>query len=105
MCVTNCPIYELPNAFTPNGDGQNDLFIPRGRCFVERVDFQIFNRWGQLIFKTSDPAIKWDGRNLGGEPLPSGTYHYVAKIFEQRLKGVTLSAEPLSGFIELFAGE
>lgn len=105
VCVTNCPIYELPNAFTPNGDGQNDLFIPRGRCFVERIEFQVFNRWGQLVFETSDPAIEWDGRNLGGEPLPSGTYHYIAKIFEQRLEGVTVSTEPVSGFIELFAGE
>ncbi len=105
ICVTNCPIYELPNAFTPNGDGQNDIFTPRGRCFVEQVEFQVFNRWGQLVFETEDPAIEWDGRNLAGEPLPSGTYHYIAKVFEQRLEGIIVSAEPLSGFIELFAGE
>lgn len=105
VCVTNCPIYDLPNAFTPNGDGQNDRFIPRGRCFVERIEFQVFNRWGQLVFETQNPAIEWDGSNLAGEKLPSGTYHYVARIFEQRLEGVTVSAEPLSGFIELFAGE
>jgi gliding motility-associated-like protein len=105
VCVTNCPIYDLPNAFTPNGDNQNDLFIPRGRCFVERVDFQVFNRWGQLVFETTDPAINWDGTNLNGDPLSSGTYYYIGQVFEQRLDGVTLAPEPLSGFIELIAGE
>jgi gliding motility-associated-like protein len=105
VCVINCPIYDLPNAFTPNGDNQNDLFIPRGRCFVERVEFQVFNRWGQLVFETTDPAINWDGTNLNGDRLSSGTYYYVGQVFEQRLDGVTLAPEPLSGFIELIAGE
>jgi gliding motility-associated-like protein len=105
VCVTNCPIYDLPNAFTPNGDGQNDFFIPRGRCFVERVDFQVFNRWGQLVFETTDPAINWDGTNLNGDRLASGTYYYIGQVFEQRLDGVTLAPEPLSGFIELITGE
>ena len=105
VCITNCPIYELPNAFTPNGDGQNELFVPRGRCFVERVDFKIYNRWGQLVFETQDPAINWDGTNLNGDPLPSGTYHYVGQVFERRLEGVVQSAEPISGYIELFTGD
>lgn len=105
VCVTNCPIYELPNAFTPNGDGQNDFFQPRGLCFVERVEFQIFNRWGQLVFETEDPGINWDGTNLNGESLSSGTYYYVGQVFERRLEGVVASASPVSGFIELFAAE
>jgi gliding motility-associated-like protein len=104
-CVTNCPIYDLPNAFTPNGDNQNDLFVPRGRCFVERVEFQVFNRWGQLVFETEDPALNWDGTNLNGDQLSSGTYYYVARVFEQRLEGTTVAAEPLSGYIELFTGK
>lgn len=101
VCVVNCPIYELPNAFTPNGDNQNDLFVPRGQCFVERVEFKIFNRWGQLVFETEDPAINWDGTNLNGEALNAGTYYYIGQIFEQRLEGITLAPEPLSGYIEL----
>lgn len=105
ICVSNCPIYELPNAFTPNGDGQNELFVPISRCFVERVSFKIFNRWGQLVFETEDPALNWDGRNANGDELQSGTYHYVGVVFEQRLEGVTESAEPVSGFIELVRGE
>ncbi|MEO0732466.1 MAG: gliding motility-associated C-terminal domain-containing protein [Bacteroidota bacterium] len=104
ICVTNCPIYELPNAFTPNEDGQNDRFIPRGRCFIERVDIKFYNRWGQLVFETTDPAINWDGTNLNGEALASGTYYYVGQVFEQRLEGVVPSAEPISGYVELVTG-
>ena len=105
VCVSNCPIYLLPNAFTPNGDGDNELFIPRGRCFVERVEFQVFNRWGQLVWETEDPALNWDGTNASGDALPSGTYFYKAEVFEQRLEGVTRAAEPVSGYIELVRGE
>ncbi len=104
VCVTNCPIYDLPNAFTPNGDGDNDLYIPRGLCFIERVEFKIFNRWGQLVFETQDPAIEWDGTNLSGEALPSGTYYYVGTVFERRLDGVSPGDEPVSGYIELITG-
>ncbi|MEM9526248.1 MAG: gliding motility-associated C-terminal domain-containing protein, partial [Bacteroidota bacterium] len=105
VCVTNCPIYELPNAFTPNQDGQNDRFVPRGRCFIERVDIKFYNRWGQLVFETQDPAIDWDGTNLNGDQLASGTYYYVGQIFEQRLEGVAPAADPISGFVELITGE
>ena len=105
VCVTNCPIYELPNAFTPNGDGQNELFVPTSRCFVERVEFKIFNRWGQLVYETEDPALNWSGNNSGGDALASGTYYYMATVFEQRLDGIVPSAEPLSGYIELIRGE
>lgn len=105
VCIVNCPIYILPNAFTPNGDGQNERFVPRGRCFVDRVDFKIFNRWGQLVFETEDPALNWDGTNLSGELLPDGTYHYVGKVFERRLEGVVEAGEPVSGYIELVTGQ
>ncbi|OAV46260.1 gliding motility-associated C-terminal domain-containing protein [Lewinella sp. 4G2] len=105
ICVTNCPIYDLPNTFTPNGDGQNEVFVPISRCFVDRVDFQIFNRWGQLVFETEDPALNWTGVNQSGDALASGTYYYVATIFEERLEGVTASSEQLSGYIELIRGE
>ena len=105
ICVVNCPIYELPNAFTPNGDGQNELFVPISRCFIDRVDFQIFNRWGQLVFETEDPALDWDGKNANGDDLQSGTYYYVGTVFEQRLEGVTPAMDQVSGYIELVRGE
>ncbi len=104
VCVTNCPFYELPNVFTPNGDGQNDLFRPRSFCFVETVEMQIFNRWGQLVFETTDPQLNWDGNNLRGEALAQGTYYYVCRVFERQLEGIVESGEPLKGYIELISG-
>ncbi|CAH0999795.1 hypothetical protein LEM8419_01095 [Neolewinella maritima] len=101
VCVENCPIYELPNVFTPNADNQNDLLQPRALCFVERVDLKIFNRWGQLVFETDNPSIDWDGTNLNGDPLPSGTYYYIGQIFERRFTGITQSESPISGYVEL----
>ncbi|NRA49116.1 MAG: gliding motility-associated C-terminal domain-containing protein, partial [Phaeodactylibacter sp.] len=67
ICVDNCPFYQLPNAFTPNGDGQNDVFRPYPYCFIDRVEFTVFNRWGQVVFTTNDPDLNWDGNNLQGQ--------------------------------------
>ena len=101
VCVDNCPIYELPNTFTPNGDQQNDLFIPFPYCFVESVDFKVFNRWGELVFETNDPDLNWNGTNRSGEQLPTGTYFYTCQVYEQRVSGITPRPDLLSGFIEL----
>ncbi|MBL7802174.1 MAG: gliding motility-associated C-terminal domain-containing protein [Saprospiraceae bacterium] len=105
LCVDNCPEYVLPNAFTPNEDGANDRFRPfPGWRFVERVDMQIFNRWGNLVFSTTDPDINWDGRNESGQELAEGTYFYVCQVYEQRVEGVVRRPEVLSGYIELIRG-
>lgn len=101
VCVDNCPVYELPNAFTPNGDSQNDLFIPTRNCFIAEVEFQVFNRWGDLVFETKDPALNWDGTNTSGDALNSGTYFYRCEVFEQRVDGIVPAQELLSGYIEL----
>ncbi|MEO6038585.1 MAG: gliding motility-associated C-terminal domain-containing protein, partial [Saprospiraceae bacterium] len=105
ICVDNCPEYELPNAFTPNGDDQNDLFTPFPNWrFVEQVEMQIFNRWGNLVFTTTDPAINWTGKSADGKELSEGTYFYVCKIFERRVEGLSARPDPLSGYIELIRG-
>ncbi len=64
----------IPNAFTPNEDGLNDVFFPVMRG-VKRYELQIFNRWGELIFVSDDPKVKWDG-TLKGEPCQQGVYNY-----------------------------
>lgn len=104
VCVDNCPNYALPNTFTPNGDGQNDLFIPFPFCFIERVEFKVFNRWGQLVFQTEDPNLNWNGSNGNGTELAEGVYYYVCRVFEQRVTGIEESTEVLSGYIELIRG-
>ncbi|MDX1407656.1 MAG: gliding motility-associated C-terminal domain-containing protein, partial [Saprospiraceae bacterium] len=104
VCVENCPFYELPNAFTPNGDGSNDEFVPFAYRFVDRVDFKVFNRWGQLVFQTSDPDINWDGTNLRGTDLSDGVYHYVCRVFTQSPAEGSQALQTLTGFIELIRG-
>ena len=105
FCVDNCPNYELPNAFTPNGDGANDLYTPfLGWRFVQSVDMQIFNRWGNLVFQTTDPNISWSGKNETGKELSEGTYFYVCKVYESRVSGIVLRPGVLRGYIELVRG-
>ena len=104
VCVDNCPLYELPNVFTPNGDNANDFYIPIAQRFIDRVDMQIFNRWGGLVHTNSLPQLNWNGTNLDGQDLEEGVYFYVCKVYENRVNGIVLSDEILSGFIELRRG-
>ncbi len=104
VCKDNCPIYDLPNTFTPNDDGANDLFIPYPYCFVESINIKIYNRWGELVFETNDPDINWNGRNFNDDELAEGVYHYTCEVFEQRVAGVVLNPEILRGYIHLIRG-
>ena len=68
-----------PDAFTPNGDGRNDIFYVRNNG-AEEFLFMVFNRNGEVIFSTSNPDTGWDGTRQGsGEKMPSGAYVYSAK--------------------------
>ena len=66
----------MPNAFTPNRDGRNDLFGPVMKCPVFAYRMDIYNRWGQHIFTTTDPYRGWDG-NLTRDRADAGNYVYV----------------------------
>lgn len=70
--------YYVPNAFSPNGDGNNDLFRPVPVGIVSTDYFRIFNRYGQLIFETSQVTGGWDG-NFKGKPQQSGNYIWMLK--------------------------
>jgi gliding motility-associated-like protein len=72
--VTPTMYLYVPNAFTPNGDGLNDLFTVQGEA-IRSFRLQIFNRWGDLIFESSDLCQAWDGK-FNGQPVPQGTYVY-----------------------------
>ncbi|TXC85185.1 T9SS type B sorting domain-containing protein [Luteibaculum oceani] len=100
ICTENCPAYQLPDVFTPNQDGFNDVFKPFSRKFVTGVDIQIFNRWGKLVFETDDPDINWNGnyRNSNQE-LADGTYFYVIKYSVNSLDGIVQNT--VSGYITL----
>lgn len=101
VCVDNCPIYELPNVFTPNLDGDNDLYIPINQCFIARVQFTVMNKWGNVVFETENPNLQWNGQNKSSQDVNEGVYYYVCRVFEQRVGGVTQSPEILEGYIEV----
>lgn len=104
VCVENCPVYELPNAFTPNGDGQNDLYTPIFPYrFVEKIELKVYNRWGNLVFETTDPDINWNGNDSkSNKPLYTGVYYYICEVYYQSLEGLQKLSKPLSGYIHLF---
>jgi gliding motility-associated-like protein len=63
----------MPSAFTPNGDGRNDLFRVPPSLSIKITAFAVYDRWGARVFYTTDSGAGWDG-TLGGQPQPSGTY-------------------------------
>jgi len=78
-----CPVPILfPNAFTPDGDGLNDVFRPLGNE-ITRFHMQVFDRWGAMIFETDDITTGWDG-NIKGSRASPDVYSYIA-TFETRL--------------------
>ncbi len=70
------PSLFIPNTFTPNNDGWNEVFLPIGSDMIEEDhEFMIFDRWGQLVFDSVDPTEGWNGsRNNTGDQLPEGVY-------------------------------
>lgn len=65
----------VPNAFSPDGDGINDVFTGISRGF-DRFDLTIYDRWGRVLHATQDQDLGWDGTS-NGQPMPSGVYAYV----------------------------
>jgi gliding motility-associated-like protein len=104
VCVSDCPDFKLPNAFTPNNDGKNDLYTPiLPYSGVTRIQMKIFNRWGNLVFETDDPDINWDGSDIKtGKQLPTAAYYYVCEVYFNTLEGEQKLETPLSGYIHLF---
>lgn len=108
VCIETCPYYELPNMFSPNGDGCNDLFSAYGvdlqldenskckpdpndnyKCarFVERVVFKVYNRWGTKVYEYTGQKnnenniyINWNGRDSSGKELATAVYYYSADV-------------------------
>ncbi len=73
-CITVSGVLRLPNAFTPNGDGINDEFRVADGIF-QSFELLIYNRWGTLVFHSTNPTNGWRG-TFNGKPAPSGTYTY-----------------------------
>jgi len=105
ICLENCPAYRLPNTFTPNNDGDNDLFIPIESQFISRVNMEVFNQWGQKVFESQDPSLNWNGTNMSGNELAEGVYYYSCRVFEQRVETEEIEAEIINGTIHIIKGQ
>jgi len=78
----------LPTAFTPNGDGTNDLFKPL-YVNISRIQyFRVFDRWGKVVFETSDMGKSWDG-TVNGNALPIDTYPWIVWGYTNDGKEIT----------------
>jgi len=79
ITVTYNHYLALPNAFTPNGDGRNDVFKIGNMNFQKLQEFSVYNRWGQQVFTTNDPKQGWDG-TYNGQPQEMGVYTYLIQV-------------------------
>jgi gliding motility-associated-like protein len=93
--VLNTCYITVPNAFTPNGDGNNDDLYPLNAIKAEQLEFKVYNRFGQLIFSTTDWTKHWDGTYKGNK-LATGTFVWTLKYYDADkkkqvfLKGTTV---------------
>jgi gliding motility-associated-like protein len=100
LCIDNCPAFELPNLFTPNGDGPNDFFKAIIVRQIKEISLTIIDRWGAVIYRTADPYFQWNGvSQLSKKPADEGTYFYICDVFEPRLKGVV--KRTIKGYVHL----
>ena len=75
----------VPNTFSPNGDGSNDVFYVRGKGLDRVKSIRIFNRWGEVVFEqqqfpVNDPAYGWNGKYKGNKPV-ADVYVYQVEVF------------------------
>jgi gliding motility-associated-like protein len=76
---------EIPNVFTPNGDGVNDAFHIK-TTGVKSAEGVIYNRWGQLLYSWDVLNVSWDGKGSNGEICPDATYFYLIKVIDKKGK-------------------
>jgi len=74
----NCDNIQIPNVFSPNGDGKHEVFMPTVIPYNKAYKLAVFDRNGQIVFNSYDAAVGWDGK-YHGEPVPIGEYYYILK--------------------------
>lgn len=100
-CVDNCPEFDLPNVITVNDDGINDFFKAIRVKYIKDIDLYVYDRWGVLVYKNTDPYFKWNGKVLqSGQLCSEGTYFYLCQVNEIRVKGI--KSRNLKGFLQVF---
>ncbi len=85
--ITNCEVMTLPNAFSPNQDGFNDVLQVLCSECEQFISLTIYNRWGEVIFNVSNYDQGWDGKYLN-EDMPIGSYAYILRYNEDEIPGI-----------------
>jgi gliding motility-associated-like protein len=85
----------MPSAVSPNGDGKNDNFLVHGLDIYPNNEIQIFNRWGDVLYKKTGYLNQWNGQNQSGDNLPDGTYFVILKI------NMGNTEKTMTGFVDL----
>lgn len=88
-------VITVPNVFTPNADGTNDIFLVE-TIGLDKFDMSIYDRWGVLVFKTDNPLVSWDGKSISGISVADGTYYYTINA-----TGLDTKQYNLAGFLTL----
>ncbi len=99
VIVTERFVFTVPTAFTPNGDGLNDDFSIISPSTLPYFEWQIYNRWGQIVFQSNDQYEVWDG-SIKGAPAPQGTYIWKA-TYQYRLDGNASDQHQETGMVTL----
>lgn len=76
--IPDCDSVLIPNVFSPNNDGINDVFRVEGD-FIGDFTFSVYDRWGALVYSSKNPLDGWDGRNGNGTACPEGVYYYALR--------------------------
>jgi len=95
--ICNEKNYFIPNTFSPNGDGVNDVFYPRGKSLYNVQSMRVFNRWGQKVFERRDfPANSqsqgWDG-TFNGQKAPVDAYVYIIEVICDNAQVIALKGD------------
>jgi gliding motility-associated-like protein len=87
----------IPDQFSPNGDGVNDVYFLRGSTNdITTLEFKVYDKWGNNVYNAFDYNFKWDGNNLSGSPVKEGIYVYLLKYttisspFDRTVKNGTI---------------
>jgi len=91
-------IKNIPNVFTPNGDGFADRFIVDSLSGTSRLVFKVFTRTGALVYQSEAYYISWDGKNDNGKELPEGIYYFIIEDLDKKY-------ESAKGFVYIFRGK
>ena len=88
-CGSSCDI-KIPNVFTPNDDNLNDVFLYQTKCFLDKPELTIYNRWGEQLFESHVQGESWDGTYVS-KMCPDGLYLYILSYDDARGKRIMVN--------------